>query len=76
MTPEQETQLLTTVTETHTRVKMLVSEDGAHGMVPAVTKRVDAHDRQISYWKGAIAVVAFLVLALGGVLAAHLMGGH
>lgn len=79
MTPEQEQALMATVTETHTRMKMLVNEDGSKGMVPEVKAdikkvdgRVDEHDKQINFWRGAIALLAFMIVVFGGILCVHL----
>jgi len=82
MTPEQEDHLITTITKVGTKIDMLISDDGSHGMVPeqkinhAILENVVVEQgKQISYWKGAIAVVAFLLLTLGGAVLAHVLGG-
>jgi hypothetical protein len=82
MTPEQEVILLQTVTKVGTKMDMLVSDDGSHGQVPELKA---GHDKlataqneqaqQISYWKGAIAVVAFFLLVFGATFVLHLVGG-
>lgn len=35
-----------------------------------------SHSSQISYWKGAIAIIGLLTLAFGGVLLAHIVSGR
>ena len=45
------------------------------GKVPKLEAKVDSHGDQINFWKGGLALVAFLLLTLGGVFIAHLMGG-
>lgn len=75
MTPDEEAHVLRTVTRIGTKMDALISDDHATGVVPELKLKVDRHDSQISYWKGAIAVVAVLMLALGGVIFAHVMGG-
>ena len=37
-----------------------------NGRIPKLEAASSEHDKQISYWKGAIAVVAFFLLLLGG----------
>lgn len=82
MTPDQEDHLLQTVTKIGTKMDMLISDDGARGLVPEQKENhvilasvVNEHGKQLSYWKGAIAVAGFLILALGGVIAEHILGG-
>lgn len=36
---------------------------------------VAQHDKQISYWRGAIAVIAFVIIVFGAVFAEHLLKG-
>ncbi len=45
------------------------------GKVPRLESIVEKHASQISYWKGAVAVIAILILAFGAVLAEHLLSG-
>ena len=82
MTPEQEAELLRTVTRTGVKMDMLVSDDGSRGQVPELRagheelrSTVGEQGKQIAYWKGAIAVVGVLLLALGGAVLAHVLGG-
>lgn len=46
------------------------------GKVPILAEKVDEHSQQLSYYKGALALVGLLLLAFGTALAAHLLGGH
>jgi hypothetical protein len=86
MTPDQEAQLLETVTAVNVKMNLLISDDAARGIVPdlkvrqaVLEKAVDDNIKDWVFWKGYIkgglAVIAALFLALGGVLAAHLLGG-
>jgi hypothetical protein len=79
MTPDQEYELLTTVKKTGWKMDTLVSDDLTKGAVPELKADHDLLKAkvmdQFSYWKGAIAVVAFLMLVFGSVLAVHLLGG-
>jgi hypothetical protein len=45
------------------------------GKVPELEVSVESHSSQIAYWKGAIAIVGLLLVALGGVLLTHILGG-
>ena len=86
MTPDQEARLLETVTATNVKMDLLISDDASRGIVPelkvrqtVLEKAVDDNIKDWVFWKGYIkgglAVIAALFLALGGVLAAHLLGG-
>jgi hypothetical protein len=82
MTPEQESQLLETVTATNVKMNLLISDDGSHGLVPEqklahaiLESAVVEQGKQISYWKGGIAVVSFIILVFGVVLLTHILGG-
>jgi hypothetical protein len=82
VTPEEERVLIERSLKTGTKMDMLIGDDGSTGMVPEMKERhetlsltVSKQAEQISYWKGAIAVIALLVLALGGVLISHILGG-
>jgi hypothetical protein len=75
MTPDQENELIQNVSKIGTKMDMLISDDGSSGRVPEMARTITRHDRQISYWKGAIAVVAFLLLMLGGEVVAHILKG-
>ena len=72
MTPEQHDILV----EIRTKMNALISDDHATGLVPDIRQRVDDHDKQISFWRGGIAVVALLILALAGFLAEHVFSGR
>ena len=71
MTPEQHDILVTI----RTKMDALISDDHATGLVPEIKGKVMDHDLKFSYYKGAIAVVGFLILVFGGVLFAHVLGG-
>lgn len=75
LTPEQSSELMATVTRIDTKMELLISNGGSKGMVPELRAKVDEHDSQIAYWKGAVAVVGFLLLVFGGVFVAHVLGG-
>jgi len=82
MTPDQENHIIQTITKVGTKMDLLISDDGSRGLVPEqkvshvlLEIEVVKQGKQISYWKGAIAVVAALFLALGGAFAAHILGG-
>ena len=75
MTPDQEKKL----DRIGWKLDILVSDDGNEGQIPRLR---DDHDTlkanvnsQLSYWRGAIAVTAFLVLVFGGILITHIMEG-
>jgi hypothetical protein len=71
MTPEQHDILI----EIRTKMSALISDDHATGLVPEIKAKVSDHDNKFAYYKGAIAVVSVLLLALGGVIWAHVMYG-
>jgi hypothetical protein len=82
MTPDQEEQLIHTVTKVGTKMDLLISDDGSSGMVPEVKRAhikldgvVVRHGEQLAYYKGAIALAAVLFIVFGGVLLAHILGG-
>lgn len=66
--------------ETNTIVKTMRSEllggDGREGRIPKLETRQDEQASQINFWRGGIAVCAFLILVFGALLLAHMMGGH
>ena len=47
--------------------------NGQPGRISAVETAVVAHDQQIQRWKGAIAILTFLLLLLGGTEAWHIL---
>ena len=58
------------VTEIHTEMTQ------PQGRVPRLESVVKEHSSQINFWRGGIAVCAFLILVFGAVLLAHMLGGH
>ncbi len=52
----------------------LIGSRDREGRIPKIETKLDAHDSQINFWRGAIAVLAFGLLALGGAVVAHLFG--
>jgi hypothetical protein len=48
---------------------------GEQGRIPKLEAAKDEHAKQINFWRGALALIAFLLLTFGGVLLAHVMGG-
>lgn len=75
MTPEQEEHLMTTVTKVGTKMDALISDDHSSGLVPEVQAKVQTHDQQINFWRGAIYVIAGILTAVVSALAAHIFGG-
>lgn len=82
MTPDQEDHLIQTITKVGTKMDLLISDDGARGLVPeqkvnhAILENVVVeHGKQLAYWKGGLALAALLFLTLGGVLVVHILGG-
>lgn len=47
-----------------------------NGRIPKLEERTDEHDRQINFWRGAIAVVAFILLLVGGAETWHIFVDH
>jgi len=78
MTPEQSEALIKTVERIDTRMEMLIANGGSKGMVPELQRTVLKHANQIAFWRGAIAVLAFLLMFLGTAFAGHIWlgGGH
>lgn len=76
MTPEQENTLLTSVTEIHTKMDLLITNGGSKGMVPDLQKEVKKHEAQISFWRGAIAVIGTTLMLLATAFAGHIWGSH
>jgi hypothetical protein len=54
------------LTEVRTKMELLISNGGSKGLVPELRKDVDDHEKQINRWKGALGVLTFLLLLLGG----------
>jgi hypothetical protein len=75
MTPDQEAHLLNVVTKTGTKMDALISDDHQDGLVPEAQRSIQKHSDQINFWRGSIAVIAFMLLVFGAILATHLMGG-
>jgi hypothetical protein len=65
MHPEQEIELIQTVSRIDERVAIL----------PSLVIKVDTHDKNFAYYKGAIAVIGFIIIVFGGVLCAHVLSG-
>jgi len=78
MTPEQSQTLIDTVARIDTRMEMLIANGGSKGMVPELQRTVSKHADQIAFWRGAIAILAFLLMFLGTAFAGHIWlgGGH
>lgn len=78
MTPEQSQELMETVTRIDTRMEMLIANGGSKGMVPDLQRTVAKHAGQISFWRGAIAVIGFILMFIGTAFAGHIWfgGGH
>lgn len=79
MTPEQENELLETVKKTGWKMDILVSDDLKTGKVPDLevahqNLKLDVNS-QISFYKGAIAVISFVILVFGAVFAEHVLRG-
>jgi hypothetical protein len=73
MTPDDHDLLIrmdAKVSEIHTEMTQ------PQGRVPRLEVTVKEHSSQINFWRGGIAACALLILALGAVLLAHMMGGH
>lgn len=47
-----------------------------NGKIPKLETKVETHSEQISYWRGAIALLAFLFLIAGAVGAWHIFSGE
>lgn len=47
-----------------------------NGKIPKLEKKVEDHSDQISFWRGAIAIVAFFLLLVGGVETWHVLVDH
>lgn len=75
MTPEQENTLLTSVTEIHTKMEMLITNGGSKGMVPELQETVKKHAEQIIFWRGALAVIGFTLVLLSTFFAGHIWFG-
>jgi hypothetical protein len=75
MTPDQEEELLSTVKKVGWKMDTLVSDDLTKGSVPVLQSIVGKHSDQINFWRGAIAIVGFLLVVFGAILATHLVGG-
>ncbi len=57
------------VTEIHTEMTQ------PQGRVPRLEIKVENHAKQINFWRGSIAVIAFCLIILATVLAGHVLGG-
>jgi hypothetical protein len=75
MTPEQEAHLLNVVTKTGVKMDALISDDHQDGLVPAAQRDIQKHSDQINFWRGAIAIVGFVLIVFGGILVTHILGG-
>lgn len=51
----------------------LIGGPGRKGRVPQLEEEQAEHTRQIAFWKGAIALVGFLVLAFGALFLGHVL---
>ena len=54
----------------------LVGGDGREGRVTQIEKRQEEHGKQIAFWRGAIAVLAILIVAFGGTVLLLLRAAH
>lgn len=57
------------VTEIHTEMTQ------PQGRVPRLEKTVEGHAKQINFWRGSIAILAFSLMVIATLLAAHVAGG-
>ena len=51
----------------------LVGPDRASGRIPRLEGAQKKHAEQISFWRGAIAIIGFLLLIFGAMLAQHVV---
>jgi hypothetical protein len=73
MTPAQEDEMLEKLTAIHTKMEMLITNGGSKGMIPDLRNDVDEHDKQINRWKGAVSIIGFVLLLLGGTEVWHIL---
>jgi hypothetical protein len=76
MTPEQWQDLAVKISRIDTKMAILVSDDLSKGIVPEMKGILNKHEAQISFWRGAIALAGFFILAFGAILWSHIAGGH
>jgi quinol-cytochrome oxidoreductase complex cytochrome b subunit len=86
MTPDETSQIaltLATLTAVQTAkldkvIEAVTRIDERVSVLPKLTEKVEKHSSQISYWRGAIAIVAFIIVVFGVTLVtlvAHAVGG-
>lgn len=51
----------------------LIGSAERDGRIPLIESKLNAHASQINFWRGAIAVIAALMVAFGGTLIAHVL---
>lgn len=73
---ENEREILLRVDErTKTLHDELLGVDRRGGRIPQLEEAQRKHADQISFWRGAIAIIGFLLLVFGGAFIAH-VGAH
>lgn len=59
----------------HLKDEILGSDD-REGRLPAAEKSIIQHEKQLNFWRGALALLAFLFILAGSVGAWHIFSGE
>jgi len=73
ITPGDVYEIKSTLTRLDTKMEMLITNGGSKGIIPEMTRAVGKHEKQINFWRGAIAVIGGLLMIFGGTLLAHIL---
>ena len=74
MTSDQASDILQSLSRLETKMELLITNGGSKGLIPEMRRDVDKHDRQINFWRGALAITGFLLLLFGGAFLTHIFG--
>lgn len=61
--------------EIHTKMELLITNGGSKGIIPELQRNSAKHDNQITFWRGALAIIGFSLLILATFFAGHVFGG-